>query len=246
MRRPAAAALLLAVCAAAVAGDGDMRVLTDEITERGDVGIDLQLDLSGRPRNPELEGRDALNGLFELSYGIADEWEASLQLPVVREGGRSYLGGANLEFQYVASHDNTQGPYCGIRIEIGYAGRPGEPRSWQTEWRPILGYRHGDWHGVLNAGLHAPVTGSERRVTFEPTVRLVRAVSRRSAAGFELEVDAGPLSHPLPQAQRREVLLAVFDTRYRKIDFTVGIGKGLNTNSDRIAAKLLASFELDD
>ena len=41
-------------------------------------------------------------------------------------------------------------------------------------------------------------------------------------------------------------LLAVLDTRWKKIDFTFGVGKGLNAVSDRFTAKLMAEFELDD
>ena len=244
LRRLAAA--LLAAAGGAHAGDGDMRVLSDEITERGDVGLDLQLGASRRPRDAALEQRGEIDGLVELSYGIADNWESSLQLPVTRSGGRTYANGLNLEFQYVAPHDVEQGLYYGIRIEFGYAGVPGETRTWQSEWKPILGYRSGPWHGVLNLGLQAPLGGDDKRVSAEPIVRVVRTVSRRSALGFEYQVDLGPVSQPLPRPDRSETLMAVFDTRWHKMDWTFALGKGLNARSPDLSGKLLVEFELDD
>jgi len=241
-----AVATLLAGAACARAGDGDLRVLSDEITERGDFGLDLQTGVSRKARDAALEGRGRIDGLVEFSYGLADNWETSLQLPVARQGGRSYAEGTNLEFQFVAPHDVEQGPYVGIRIEFGYAGQAGEKRSWQTEWKPILGYRSGPWHGVFNLGLQAPVSGEDRRVSVEPIVRVVRSISRRSALGFEYQVDLGPLSSPLPRPDRTETLMGVFDTRWHKMDWSFALGKGLNARSPGLTGKLLVEFELDD
>ncbi len=243
MKKPVIAAAL-ALAAAGVQADADMRVLTDEVTERGDIGIDLQV-LAARGARAGDISPSALRGLFEVSYGIADDWEASLQVPVARVHGTASLGGANLEAQYVAPHER-EGFYAGIRIEIGYAGAPDEDRSWQTEWRPILGYRWGRWHGVANIGLTVPITGEDRRVGLQPTFKLTREISGRSAVGFEYLIEAGPLRHPLPHAEQRQVLLAVLDTRWHKVDLTFGVGKGLNAVSDRATVKLMAAWELDD
>ncbi len=237
-------AAALALAAAGAQADADMRVLTDEVTERGDVGIDLQL-LAARGARAGDISPSALRGLFEISYGIADDWETSVQVPVSRVRGNAYLGGANLEAQYVVPHER-EGFYAGIRIELGYAGAPDEERTWQTEWRPILGYRWGRWHGVANIGLTVPITGEDKRVGLQPTFKLTREISGRSAAGFEYLIEAGPLAHPLPHGEQRQILLAVLDTRWKKIDFTFGLGKGLNAVSDRFTAKLMAEFELDD
>jgi len=237
-------ALVAALAAGSACADADMRVLTDEVTERGDVGIDLQLLAARGSRSSEISPT-AQRGLFEISYGIADDWETSLQVPLSRVRGSTTIGGVNLEAQYVAPHEH-EGLYYGIRIEIGFAGAPGEKRSWQTEWRPILGWRGGPWHGVANIGITAPITGDNQRVGLQPTFKLTRAISGRSALGTELLIEAGALSHPLPRAEQRQILLAVVDTRWHKIDITFGVGKGLNSVSDRLTAKLLASWELDD
>ena len=58
LKRLAATTLLLAA-GGAHADDGDMRVLSDEITERGDIGLDLQLGASRRPRDAALEQQAA-------------------------------------------------------------------------------------------------------------------------------------------------------------------------------------------
>jgi hypothetical protein len=237
-------ALAAGMAAGAACADADMRVLTDELTERGDIGIDLQLLAARRARSGEISP-NAQRGLVEVSYGIADDWETSVQLPLSRLHGNTTIGGANLEAQYVAPHER-EGGYAGIRIEIGYAGAPDEKRSWQTEWRPILGWRGGPWHGVANIGITLPISCDDKRAGLQPTFKVTRAISGRSALGFELAIEAGPLSHPLPHAQQRQILLAVIDTRWHKIDITFGVGKGLNAVSDRLTGKLLASWELDD
>ena len=139
-----AVATLLAGAACARAGDGDLRVLSDEITERGDFGLDLQTGVSRKARDAALEGRGRIDGLVEFSYGLADNWETSLQLPVARQGGRSYAEGTNLEFQFVARTTSNKARTSAsasssatpARRARNAAGRPNGSRSWATAAGP--------------------------------------------------------------------------------------------------------------
>lgn len=244
------AAALLACAGApltpAWADDGDMRVLSDEITEPGKFALELQLGRFGKPRSNAVEGAGRTLALAELSYGIAEHWEASLQLPAVRQNGATTLQGLNLEAQYVAPHDADDGPYWGIRVELGWGGEPGERRHGLSEYKPLVGWRSGAWHGVFNLGISVPLGGRDRHTELEPTLRIVRSLGDDHALGLEYSAAAGEESHSWAPRERRETLLAVWDARWLGVEWSLALGHGLNSRSDGMVGKLLVEFELGD
>ncbi len=227
------------------AAPSDFRVLTDELTAKGEFGAELQSSLA-RPRGEPGEATPrALQGLAEFSYGLGPHWELSLQLPASRVSGTTYGNGANIELTYIAPHDAESGIYWGGRVELGRAQPVGEQATWETEWRPILGYQRGDWHAVLNAGMAAALTGEARQLNFEPSVKLAYRAVRTLSVGVEYYLDAGPFAHPRPRGQRQELGLLVLDAKVGEFDVNFGIGKGLTSGSDKAVLKLLLSWTPD-
>jgi hypothetical protein len=223
----------------------DFRVLTDELTEKGEFALELQSSMARLRAKPGAATLRAQQGLAEFSYGLAPHWELSLQLPASRVSGTTYGNGANIELTYSAPHDAESGLYWGGRVESGRARPIGDPATWETEWRPILGYRRGDWHAVLNAGLTAALTGEERQVNFEPSAKLAYRAARSLSVGLEYYLAAGPLSHPRPRGERQELGLLVLDAKVGEFDVNFGVGKGLTSGSDKAALKLLLSWAPD-
>ncbi len=239
-------AFLLPACQTFAAPPNDFRVLTDELSEPGEFGVEQQFSMGRPSRNLGPNQPQVFQGLTEFSYGLAKQWELSLQLPVFRQDRPWRSTGANLELEHIAPHQD-EGFYWGGRVEIGYE-RPvdgDDPASWQLEFRPVLGYRAGNWHAVLNPGVVVPVSGPDRKADFQPYAKLGYQVNKQNMIGFEYYLDAGPLSHPLPASRRQELALFVLDTKIGKADINLGVGRGLNGASDGRVAKLLVSFELD-
>ena len=232
-------------CANAQAAPADFRVLSDDLTEAGEFGLELQTSWTRPARGEAASSSAVLQGMAELSYGLAPQWELSLQLPATRTNGSWYGMGANVELTYVAPHDEGQGFYWGGRVELGRNRVLHEDWAAGIEIRPILGWRGGNWHALLNPGLQASVTGPEREVDFEPSAKLAYRLRPNLHLGLEYFAEAGPLSHPLPSSPRRELGLLTLDAKAGALELTLGIGKGLTSASDQRVGKLLVSLALD-
>ena len=234
------AALLLAGAHAAHAAPDDFRVLTDSVTEEGEGEAELQLAYLKPPRHDEHRS-PVLQSLFEASWGIAPLWEVSLQLPGVRLDGNWHLTGVNLETQFISSQGEP-GFYWGARIELARNAPVGEAMVWGTEWRPILGWRTGAWHVVVNPGIDVPLTGPDRHAIFEPYAKVARRVSPWAQLGIEYFAEAGPLRRFWPANGRTEWALAVVDTEIAGTEVHFGIGKGLTSGSDSWVMKMRIAY----
>ena len=235
----------LCLPAATLAAPADFRVLTDELTNMGEFGVDLQSSIARRQGAPGEAAPRVVQGLAELSYGLSKHWELSLQLPASRVSGTTNGNGANVELTYIAPRDAESGIYWGGRVEFGRARPISEPATWEAEWRPILGYQRGDWHAVLNVGMAAALTGEDRQVDFEPSAKLAYRAVQTVSVGVEYYLSAGPLAHPRPRGLRQEVGLLVLDANVGELDVNFGVGKGLTSGSDKTVLKLLLSWTPD-
>jgi hypothetical protein len=244
MYRPAAAAalplLFLAASFPARAAPDDFRVLSDEMPDAGETETELQVAYLKPPRNEEHRS-PVIQTLFEVSRGITPLWEISLQLPATRLDGNWHLTGVNLETQFVSSRGEP-GFYWGARIEVARSAPVGEPMVWSTEWRPILGWRAGDWHLIANPGLDIPLSGPERRAIFEPYAKVARRVAEETQLGIEYFAEAGPLRRFWPANERSEWLLAVVDTEIGGSEVHFGLGKGLTSGSDSWVMKMRIAY----
>ena len=225
------------------AAPDEIRVVTDDLTDQGDISLELHA-ASVRAR----EGASTQHlgqGILELSYGVSEALEVSVQLPFSKEPGFR-ANGANFELQYVAPHDKQTGPYWGARVEIGNARAALEPKmSLSLEARPIFGYRTGSWHGTLNLSWRFALSGENHQSTFEPSAKLTRGLTAQTRFGVELYRQAAQrpdgASAGLPQ---RKLALLVVDTKLRGISLSVGAGRGVGAASDGPVVKLIAGMEI--
>jgi hypothetical protein len=236
--------VMLAAAGRVCALPADFRVLNDDLTAPGGFGAEIQASHARSRSGTDDEGGPVHQALLELSAGLAPQWELSLQMPATRlADGAGWRGtGANLELTYIAPHDDDDGGYWGWRAEFGRARPPGERAAWAWEWRPILGYRWDDWHGVLNPGLSANVSVGDRRLKFEPAGKLSYQLSKPLALGVEYFVEGGPLSRLSARRDRSEIGLLVVDGQWGACNLTVGVGKGFAGATEGRVMKLLLSY----
>ena len=245
--RLALIALLLAVSALTplpvFAVPDEIRVMTDDLTDAGDFSLGLHA-ASVRARNGATT-RHVEQGLIELSYGASETIELSVQLPVSKEPGW-HANGANLELQYIAPHDRLAGLYWGARIELGRARAPLESEVTRSlEFRPIVGYRAGGWHAVLNTAWRAPLSGADHALSFEPSAKLARQVAPQTHLGVEYYVQSAQRANGADAGlARRKLALLVLDTRVHGIDLSFGVGRGLGPAADGPVVNIFAGFEL--
>jgi hypothetical protein len=227
------------------AAPADMRVVTDDILDHGEFGLEFQANIAQPVVNDSSGQGSVFQGIFEPTYGIAENWEASLQMPAEQINGAWYETGFNTELQYAAPHDETKGFYWGGRSEINFVNPVGMPESWQSEWRAVHGFRVDGWHLVLNPSFTVPLTGANRQITFEPSAKVVHQINKQTDVGMEYFVEAGSIAHLLPYQQQYGLPMLVADKKLGRSEINIGVGKGLTNSSDRWVFKTILSLPFD-
>jgi hypothetical protein len=230
--RAAAACACLIWPLAAAAAPNEIKVFTDELAAPGEHTLELHANRAA----------SRLQLMPEYSYGAAPGWELSLQLPFAYQDASVSGAGYRGELQYVAPHDASQGAYWGFNLELGRVTRSGEPRLWDLEMMPILGYRAGSWHLAANPGVSLALSGAERKLRFAPAAKAAYSTSERSAWGVEYYLEAGPLRNWLPREQRTELLFLAWDGKVGKSDINLALGRGLSGATDRWVLKTIVEF----
>ena len=236
MPRPVAAILSLATALAGLchAAPHEIKVFTDEIAAFREQTLEAHANFAKVPLGAFGGRRRVFQAMAEYSYGIARNWEASLQLPVARAGDTLYANGFRGELQYVATHDDDDGFYWGINTELAYSSPVAERKFWNAEIIPIVGFRSKSWHAAVNPGVTVPVSGDHRRVLFEPAAKLAYRVNSGNDLGFEYYLELGPLRNFVTGEQQSRVLYAVWDHTQRGVDLNVGLGHGQDRKSTRL------------
>ena len=159
----------------------------------------------------------------EYSYGLWHDWEFSLQLPFASTSSEGYRA----ELQYIAPHDEERGFYWGINAELAREARLDEPRFWNVELIPIIGWRNDRWHLVANPGFERPVSGPDRASSATPAAKLAYRAFGRNAYGIE----------PYRDADGARSLYVAWDGKLGKSDINVGVGRGVGANAERWIVK---------
>ena len=222
-----------------VAAPNEIKVFSDELAAEGEHNLETHINKAWRPSSRAAFSGAPLQLMPEYSYGIWKDWEFSVQLPVALMQSRLRSSGFRLELQYIAPHDEDDGFYWGWNAEAGRLMREGEAQIWTAEWIPILGLRQGRWHWIVNPALVRALSGPQRRVNFEPAVKVSYNAFGRHHFGLEYYEEAGPLARLLPTGQRERTAYLVWDGKLGKSDVHLGLGRGLNPNSDGLVFKTI-------
>ena len=140
----------------AFAGPNEIKVFTDEIANYGEHNLETHINRVSRAGPTANNRATPLQVMPEYSYGLWHNWEYSLQLQFAPERDRARTNGYRHELQYVAPHDDDSGFYWGANMELANLSRNGEPRVWNVEIQPILGYRGSKFGRIRGRNRNAP------------------------------------------------------------------------------------------
>ena len=226
----------------AVAAPNEIKVFTDELAAYGEHTLETHMNKASRAGPTAQVRATPFQVMPEYSYGIWHNWELSFQLPASLEQDRLSGNGYRGELQYVAPHQENRGWYWGINVEIANAVLNGQQRVWNAEIVPIVGLRIDGWHLVANPGISRALSGSARKINFDPAAKIARKVAGNNSIGLEYYLEAGPIHRLLPNSQRSQVLYVAWDGKLGKSDFNVGLGHGFTGASDRWVIKSVFEF----
>lgn len=222
----------------------DFRVFGDDISDRGELGAELQA-ATGRSQSRGSGVRSTeRQGLAEISYGIAPNTEVSAQFPVVWRDGQWRANGVNLEAQYIAPHEK-RGIYLGGRMEVARSPAPqGVESRTSFEVRPILGYRDSDWELILNAATRKALGGESRRWKLEPSIKISADAGRGVRLGLEGYSNFGN-EGSFSKSDRSSIGLLAIDFRVAKVQINVGVGRSWGADRGGPIVKTVVALDFD-
>ena len=226
-RRIVAALFIGGVACASAAPPNEIKVFTDELASYREHTLETHVN-KGNASAP-------LQIMPEYSYGIHPNWELSLQLPFAFTTEQAKAEGYRVELQYIAPHNEEEGLYWGINVEVARINRIDEQSYWNLELIPIVGYRRARWHVVANPALEKPSSGSA--VMWSPSAKVAYRAFGRNYFGAEYYVEAGPLRHRLPSGEQSRTVYLAWDGNAGRSDVNLGIGRGLTDASERWVIK---------
>jgi hypothetical protein len=221
---------------AALAAPNEIKVFTDELAAPGEHTLEVHGNKTSSAGPKADEARTPLQLMPEYSYGIAPDWEASLQLPFSFPEHDVRLEGYRAELQYIAPHDENTGFYWGANAELARIEKPADPAFWSAELIAILGYRTGRWHLVANPALERRLSGESKTTTYTPQAKVAYLVAGRNSLGLEYYAEAPRGSS---RQEQSHMLYVAWDGKIGKSDLNVGVGRGLTDASDRWVLKMI-------
>jgi hypothetical protein len=239
----AIAVLLGAISYPALAGSDIDVVYGDDIARRGELATELAARWSQTARASDFAGRALLQAVGELAYGVTDNFNLGIKLPLTRADGSWHGNGAYAEVKYLTPHA-ADGFYWGAEIEAGSIKRIGEERAFVAEVFPILGYRVGRFHLTGNPGIEYSSEGEDKGWAFSPKAKVAYRLNEWHAVGMEYHIDAGKFGDFAPRNKRSEIAYLTWDAKLAGQQFSVALGRGATHGSDRWAMRV--GIELGD
>ncbi len=181
----------------------------------------------------------------EFSYGITDTWEVGAYLPLIWKDGALYLEGGKGRIKYL-DHYNDQ-VFYGVNTEFGYVSLRSEEHHWNTEIRPIIGYRDKNWLLSLNPVIDFSTSGlGAWKPAFFPQFKISHDAVYGIMMGIEHYADLGEFSNFDPWHQQGHTTYLAFDTTKFNTNFNFGIGHGWTGASNDLTIKFIIGLPVSN
>jgi hypothetical protein len=238
--------LLTVLNAPAHAFSDEIQVYMDEINAAKKFGLDIHTNyvMSSR-RALDFAGEQAPWRVFratpEFSYGLTDNWELGAYILTSRDGNKNTnLDGEKIRIKYIASAEAGQSYFWGANLEAGRVAYRIDQNPWNAELKGIVGYRNDRWTIATNANVGWKISGpAPSPASFHLDSRISYKTDHDFEIGLESYNEFGPIRHMGSLSQQSQTIFAVVDVNLRGWDLNLGIGRGLNSASDRWVAKAI-------
>jgi len=232
----------------AVAAPEEIQVYLDDATAPGKFGLDVHNNyaLSGT-RAADYPGERPANHVYRMTpefyYGIAPGLELGAYVLTARaaEGG-VHVDGAKMRLKYIAPHDEKQGAYWGVNLEVGRSDLAIAEQPWNYELKGIWGLRRGAWLVAANVDVDASLSAHGGPAELAVDFKVARDVGHDTQLGLETYSELGPLRAPGSIGDRSHRLYAVLDRDCGSFDLEVGIGRGLTSAADPWVLKAIVGL----
>lgn len=245
-------ALALAPCVALAALSDEIQVYTDDINAPREFGLELHVNTTPSGRSvPDYPGEAApAHGVRvtpEFSYGLTPAWEAGLYIPTNLDRSGSYqVAGAKLRLKWlpVRPAENSSGWFLGANGELSHVQKKFSESPSSFELRVMAGHRSEDWLFAMNPVFGWSLSSGYRAGTpdFALSFKAARTVREGLAVGLEHYAELGTTRKLLPSNEQQHTLYAALDLDTKLVAVNFGIGRGLNSTTDKWTVKAIFGF----
>jgi hypothetical protein len=181
---------------------------------------------------------------LEVTAGIADNFEFGFYVFTRTNKGRVQYVGNNIRPRVMAPAKWKLPVGLSLSAEIGFEKDPDSSiTNWGMEIRPIVDKTIGNWYFSFNPNFEK-VFQSGSAFEFTPNLKLYYLINK-VAAGFEYYGNVGNAAEWLPGNQQFHQLYGVIDLfTDPRLEFNLGIGRGLTNVSDTWNIKLLLGWRI--
>jgi hypothetical protein len=229
----------------------EIQVYNGEIAKVGEWTVQQHLNyaINGR-KMPDFSGglipHHALNGTPEFGYGITNWWEFGFYVPwAIDQQGHFHSNAVKVRTLFVTPDAENREFFYGVNFEFAYSTKVFSETRFNSEIRPIIGWRKGDYEFIFNPIVDISF-GSKGEVTFAPAARFAKKVAENLQVGLEYYTDLGPLQHFLPLKEQEHNIYGVVDFKVGVWDVNFGVGYGLTPGSDRLMTKLIVGTDVNN
>ena len=246
--------LLPFLLAARLAGQGfadEIQVYTNDIQKPGKVGLEVHLNriLQGPKDAPSgLPFNGSWNLTPEISYGLLDDLDIGLYLPIARDTDHHLrFSGPKFRMKWLPIRgrgEEAMGPFLGLNLEVARTNRSFSDLRWESELRVLAGHQLEDWMLAVNPVFTWPLSDGQGRGTPDFATAWKAAYTRwkGAAPGLELYLDHGLLNQVNLSREQNQRLFATLDVDHGPLVFNMGIGRGLTAASERWTLKFIFEF----
>jgi hypothetical protein len=198
------------------------------------------------PEYPEQIPAHHLSHLtFEFAYGMTNYWELGAYLQSVLTPDSQYkFAGAKLRSKFVIPKEVSGAFQFGLNFEISDVPKPYEPVRYGAEARPILGYNTERWIFLVNPIFEFNLSDDvESSPGFAPAAKVVFDTNRGYGIGMEYYADMGSAQQMTGISEAEQYLYVVYDMLKGPMELNIGVGQGLNSESNKTQLKCIVGFE---
>lgn len=229
------------------AASDEIQVYADDLNAPGEMELEIHTNYVTRGRkDADYPGERPPYGVLritpELSWGLAENWDIGLYLPMSLSHAGSYtMDGAKLRIKTLRHSGEL---FYGVNLEVGYSPRRVAENYWNSELRGIVGIKRGDWLFALNPVLGWDMSGGSDNATpdFDLAFKVTREVAEGWALGVEHYAELGKANHLHAWRQSGETTYAVLEYEGKGWELNLGIGHGWTESADKTTVKAIITF----
>lgn len=238
--------ILYSITSHAWAASEEIQVYMDEINVPKEFGLDIHTNyvISGK-RIADYPGAQAPGRVLritpEFSYGLTPNWELGGYILVSHPASEnSTVDGEKIRLKFLATKAADQRYFWGANLEVGRVAYRLDENPWNAELKGMFGYRNDRWTFATNPNIGWKVSGPVASPSsFHLDTKIAYKTDHDMEVGLESYNEFGSLRHMGHFDQQSQTVFAVVDVNVHGWDLNLGIGRGLNSASDRWLVKAI-------